>query len=304
MAHFETVRLRKGGSLVPISLTVSPIRDDAGTVIGASKIARDITERQLAEEELSRARLDAEQANRLKDEFLATLSHELRTPLNAVLGYARMLRAGSIEPERQSRALEVLERNATSLAKIVEDLLDVSRIITGKTRLEVQTLDLIAVIDQAVATVRPAAEAKGVHIQTVVDPEAPPVSGDPSRLQQVLWNLLSNAVKFTPRGGLVQIQLAAADAHVEIVVRDTGVGIAPEFLPHVFDRFRQADSRFSREHGGLGLGLAICRHLVELHGGTIHAASDGEGKGATFRVQLPAMIVRVDRLLEAASEPP
>jgi PAS domain S-box-containing protein len=305
VAHFETVRLRKGGATVPISLTVSPIRDDAGIVVGASKIARDITERQLAEEELSRARLDAEQANRLKDEFLATLSHELRTPLNAVLGYARMLRAGSIEPERQPRALEILERNATSLAKIVEDVLDVSRIITGKTHLDVQSLDLISVIDQAVGTVRPAAEAKGVHMQAVVDRQVPPVSGDPSRLQQVFWNLLANAVKFTPGGGRVQIQLASADdAHVEVVVSDTGVGIAPEFLPHVFDRFRQADSRFSREHGGLGLGLAICRHLVELHGGTIHAASDGEGKGATFRVKLPAVIVRTDRLLEAATETP
>jgi L-ascorbate metabolism protein UlaG (beta-lactamase superfamily) len=204
---------------------------------------------------LSRATREAEQANRLKDEFLATLSHELRTPLNAILGYSRILRTGAIDPERQTRALEVLERNATALSRIVEDVLDVSRIITGKTRLDVQPVDVVSVIDHAVATVRPAADAKGVQLQAVLDRQTAPISGDADRLQQVIWNLLSNAVKFTNRGGRVQVQLVRVNSHVEIVVSDTGIGIAPEFLPHVFDRFRQADSRFSRQHGGLGLGL-------------------------------------------------
>jgi PAS domain S-box-containing protein len=297
VAHFETIRLRQDGSSVPISLTVSPIRDDDGRVIGASKIARDISERRHAEAALNSAILDAERANRLKDEFLATLSHELRTPLNAVLGYARMLRAGSIGIERQARALEVLERNATSLSTIVEDILDVSRIIAGKTRLHMQPVEPAAVIDQAIATIRPAAEAKGVQLQTEVDRRLPPISGDPDRLQQVIWNLLANAVKFTASRGRVEIRLARLDSEIEIIVSDTGIGIPPEFLPHVFDRFRQADSGFSRRHGGLGLGLAICRHLVELHGGLISAASDGDGKGATFRVTLPTR--QADRLSDA-----
>ena len=304
VAHFETVRVQKGGALIPVSLTVSPIRDDAGRVVGASTAARDVTERHQAESALARATLEAEQANRLKDEFLATLSHELRTPLNAILGYARMLRTGSIEPERQPHALEVLERNAISLSRIVEDVLDVSRIITGKTQLNMRALDLTPVIDQAVATVRPAAEAKGVYLQSIVESGVPPVFGDPDRLQQVLWNLLANAVKFTARGGHVQIRLTPTSAHVDVVVSDSGVGIAPEFLPHVFDRFRQGDSRFAREHGGLGLGLAICRHLVELHGGRIYAASEGEGKGATFCVRLPVLIEWADRLPDVARDHP
>jgi CheY-like chemotaxis protein len=180
----------------------------------------------------------------------------------------------------------------------------VSRIITGKTRLDIQPVDVVSVIDHAVATVRPAADAKGVRLQAVLDRQTAPISGDADRLQQVIWNLLSNAVKFTARGGRVQIQLARVNSHVEIVVSDTGIGIAPEFLPYVFDRFRQADSQFSRQHGGLGLGLAICRHLVELHGGLIRAASDGEGTGATFRVHLPVMIVHADRSLDAVREHP
>jgi PAS domain S-box-containing protein len=304
VTDFETIRVRRDGTQIPISLTVSPIRDEAGVVIGASKIARDITERQRAQSAISRATAEAEQANRLKDEFLATLSHELRTPLNAILGYARMLRTGSIETDRQSRALEILERNATSLSRIVEDVLDVSRIITGKTRLDVQPVDLVSVIDDAVATVRPAAEAKGVKLQAVLDRQTPAISGDPSRLQKVFWNILANAVKFTPRDGRVQVRLARVNSHIEVVVSDTGIGIAPDFLPHVFDRFRQADSQFSRQQGGLGLGLAICRHLIELHGGLIYATSDGEGLGSTFRVTLPTMIVHADHLLAAPREHP
>jgi PAS domain S-box-containing protein len=287
VAHLETVRRRKDGTLVPVFLSVSPILAPDGTVIGASKIARDISERKRAEEAQRSAYEEARRANRLKDEFLATLSHELRTPLNAIFGYARMLHSGTLPPDKERRAVAVIERNATALNKMVEDVLDVSRIISGKTRLHVQPVTLSSVVEQAVATVRPTADAKGVRLQFICDGKLDPMSGDPDRLQQVIWNLLSNAIKFTPRDGLVQITLQLANADVEIVVSDTGRGIAPEFLPHVFERFRQADSGLTREVGGLGLGLAIVRHLVELHGGTIHAASEGEGKGATFRVRLP-----------------
>lgn len=243
-------------------------------------------------------------ANRLKDEFLATLSHELRTPLNAVLGYARLLKSGAIPPEKTSQALEVIDRNAGSLTKIVEDVLDVSRIISGKTRLEVQPLDIARVLRDALATVAPAAGAKGLRIHTVIDPHVGPVSGDPNRLQQVFWNVLSNAVKFTPRGGRIQVRLEAVNSNVEIVVSDTGLGISPEFLPHIFERFRQAEAGPTRKHGGLGLGLAIARHLVEMHGGTIHAASDGEGNGSTFRVRLPLMIVHAEPYLGDKREHP
>jgi signal transduction histidine kinase/ActR/RegA family two-component response regulator len=235
---------------------------------------------------------DARRANQLKDDFLATLSHELRTPLNAILGYARLLRSGVIDDdERRARGLETVERNATALAQIVEDVLDVSRIASGKMRLHVRPVDLADVVAQAEASVRPAAEARGVRLQVIAEPLPPPVSGDADRLQQVIWNLLTNAVKFTSRGGRVQVRLARVNSHVEIMVSDTGRGIEPDFLPHVFERFRQGDSRFSREHGGLGLGLAISRDLVHLHGGTIDAASDGVGTGATFRVKLPTMII-------------
>ena len=202
-----------------------------------------------------------------------------------------MLRAGMLREDKKDHALETLERNATSLTQIIEDVLDVSRIASGKIRLNVQTIDLPVVLHDALATVMPAAEAKGVRIQSIVDPDIGPVSGDPDRLQQVMWNLLSNAVKFTPRGGRVQIRLQRVNSHIEISVSDTGVGIREEFLPHLFERFRQADSTTTRAHGGLGLGLAIARQIVELHGGTIHALSGGEGKGATFRVELPVMIV-------------
>jgi signal transduction histidine kinase len=230
---------------------------------------------------------EAARANRLKDEFLGTVSHELRTPLNAILGYARMLHDGTVTRDRETRAADIIERNATALTQIVEDVLDVSRIISGRTRLNIQRVEVSAVVNEAIETVRPTTDAKGVRLLTAVEPRHPIVSGDPDRLQQVVWNLLSNAVKFTPSGGWVHVWLERTNSQVEIIVRDTGRGIHPDFLPHVFERFRQADGRVSREYNGLGLGLAISRHLVELHGGTIHAASDGEGKGATFRVRLP-----------------
>ena len=226
-------------------------------------------------------------ANRLKDEFLATLSHELRTPLNAVLGYARMLKSGIITEDKMPQALDVIERNATSLTQIVEDVLDVSRIISGKVRLRVQAVTLPTVLKDSIATVQPAADAKGVTIETAIDAGVASVSGDPDRLQQVIWNLVSNAVKFTPAGGRVTVRLREVDDQAEICVMDTGAGIAPGFLPHIFERFRQADSTTTRRHGGLGLGLAIARHIVEMHGGTIDAHSEGEGKGSTFRVCLP-----------------
>ncbi len=244
-----------------------------------------------------------QEANRLKDEFLASLSHELRTPLNAVLGYARMLRAGVVNAERQSRAIETIERNATSLTQIVEDVLDISRIISGKIRLDVQPVDLPQIVRSAVDAVTPAADAKGLRLEMVLDPQANQVSGDPERLQQILWNLLSNAVKFTSRGGKVQIRLARVNSHIEVSVADTGVGIEPSFLPLVFERFRQADATITREHGGLGLGLSIARQLAEMHGGTLEAASGGRGQGATFTLKVPLMIVRPEREESARVHP-
>jgi len=250
---------------------------------------------------LENARLyaSAQDASRLKDEFLATLSHELRTPLNAIVGYTRMMRSGLVTGEKATRALETVDRNANALTQIVEDVLDVSRIIAGKIRLNVRPVDLPKVVDEALESIRPAADARGVRLEVVLDPRAGPVSGDPERLQQVVWNLVSNAVKFTPRGGRVQVRVGRIDSVIEIVVSDTGIGIPVSFLPHVFERFRQADGGISRERGGLGLGLAIVRHLAEMHGGTVSVASGGEGQGATFRVRLPVMIVHVDPRMPA-----
>jgi CheY-like chemotaxis protein len=233
-------------------------------------------------------------ANQLKDEFLATLSHELRTPLNAILGYARMLRSGILKQERRAQALETIERNASTLTQMVEDVLDVSRITAGKIRLHIQPVDLATVVRDALATVTPAADAKGVRLEAIIEPHVGPVSGDPDRLQQVIWNLLSNAVKFTSRGGRVQTRLQRVNSHVEINVSDTGIGIREDFLPHLFERFRQGDSGTTRAHGGLGLGLAIAHRIVELHGGTIRAFSPGEGQGSTFRVELPVMIIHME----------
>ena len=314
--HYETIRKTKDGRLIDISLTVSPIIGPSGQVVGASKIARDITEQRQAQKALAaayeaanRARSDAERAaaekerlyrqaeesSRLKEEFLATISHELRTPLSAILGWTRMLRLGQLSDEDKAKALDTIERNARAQAQLIDDLLDVSRIVTGKLRMDVRPSDPISFIDAAVEAVRPAAEAKGVRVQKVMDTGTVSIPGDPVRLQQVVWNLLSNAIKFTPRGGRVQIRSERVNSHLEIVVSDTGQGIAQDFLPHVFDRFRQADQKTSRQHGGMGLGLAIVRHLVELHGGTVQATSAGEGQGSTFTVQLPiSPIYQVD----------
>jgi signal transduction histidine kinase/CheY-like chemotaxis protein len=233
------------------------------------------------------ARTEAEQANRTKDEFLAIVSHELRTPLNAIVGWASMLRSGSLDEGRSKRAIEVIDRNAKAQAQLIEDILDVSRIVSGNLRLRPLPVHLQQVIESAVDSVRPMAEAKRIKLRVMIDPNAGPVSGDSDRLQQVVWNLLSNAVKFTPTDGVVSISLTSANSHAAIVVSDTGQGIDPEFLPHVFDRFRQADGSKTRRHGGLGLGLAIVRNLVELHRGVVWAQSEGEGKGSTFTIKLP-----------------
>ncbi|CAN5522557.1 hypothetical protein BH09VER1_BH09VER1_50400 [soil metagenome] len=238
------------------------------------------------------ARSDLERANHIKDEFLATLSHELRTPLNAILGWTQVLRSSPGDVESVQNGLTIIERNARAQTKIIEDLLDMSRIISGKVRLDVQAVDLAATLEGAVQTAQPAAEARGVRIVSVVDPLATMVSGDPNRLQQVFWNLLSNAVKFTTKDGRVHVLLQRTESHVEVTVTDTGEGISPEFLPHVFDRFRQSDASSTRKHGGLGLGLAIVKQLVELHGGSITARSEGRGLGATFVVQFPLAATR------------
>ncbi|HET9252460.1 MAG TPA: PAS domain S-box protein [Candidatus Eisenbacteria bacterium] len=304
--HFETVRVRKDRRSIRVSLTVSPIRDASGNVIGASKISRDVTERDhlLAREQAARAR--AEEAGRLKDEFLATVSHELRTPLNAILGWAHVLRRAErterTDP-RERHAVEVIERNARAQARVIDDLLDVSRIITGKLRLDVHPLMPATAIESALDSLRPMADAKGIRLHSVLDSHAGPVSGDPARLQQVVWNLVSNGIKFTPKGGRVEVRLERVDSSVEIAVSDTGEGIGPEFLPHVFDRFRQSDASIARRTGGLGLGLAIVRHLVELHGGTVGAESPGPGQGATFMVRLPLRPVRSHAAVSAADSP-
>jgi len=251
------------------------------------RVARDMATRAALAVEVAQSYHQLQSANRLKDEFLATLSHELRTPLNAVLGYARMLQTGAIASEKVPQALEVIDRNASSLAQIVEDVLDVSRIVLGKARLKVEATDVAAVVEDAIATVTPAIEAKSIRLKLSLGHGATTVLGDHSRLQQVVWNILSNAVKFTPRGGRIDVRVSQNESHVDVVVVDSGAGFPASFRPHLFERFRQAESGTTRVHGGLGLGLAIAQHIVEMHGGTIDASSAGEGKGATFTVSLP-----------------
>jgi PAS domain S-box-containing protein len=278
--HYETVRMRKDGSLLDVSLSVAPVRGSGGEVVGASKILRDITEQKRVLREL-------EAANRSKEEFLANLSHELRTPLNAILGYARILRTPGIDPGAQERAAEVIERNGNMLAKLVSDLLDISRIAAGKTRLNQRKSDIVTVLDAALDVIRPAAESKGVRLERDIQVDKLVILLDPDRIQQVIWNLLANAVKFTPRGGRVTLSLQASPAELVLAVTDSGVGIDQAVLPYIFQRFRQGETA-TREHGGLGLGLALVRHFVELHGGRVTASSEGPGRGATFVVTLPA----------------
>jgi PAS domain S-box-containing protein len=291
-------------------LRAVPERDVHDEVKGWIATATDIEEHKRGEavrirllEQEKEARTEAEAANRMKDEFLATVSHELRTPLTAILGWARIIRGGKLDPAKFMRGLDVIERNGRSQAAIIDDILDVSRIITGKLRLELDAIDLPAVVQAAMDTVRPAVEAKGIRMEWKSDLPDKRFTGDPDRLQQIVWNLLSNAIKFTPKGGEVEIATSQIDSHIEICVSDTGQGISPAFLPHVFDRFRQADGTSTRRHGGLGLGLAIVRHLVELHGGTVHVESPGEGKGSTFTVRLPVRAVQVASRIDETAAP-
>ena len=311
--RYETIRVRKDGQRLEISLTISPMRDSNGRIFGAAKIAHDITARRHAERQLQHremelaklaaerelfleseraARSTAERLSHMKDEFLATLSHELRTPINAIQGWATLLRERKNSPADHARGLETIERNARIQAQIVNDLLDMSRIISGKVQLEVQPLYLHEVINNSIDAVSQSAVAKNIRIQPMLDTGIGLVRGDPNRLQQVLWNLLSNAIKFTAKGGRVQVVLERVNSHVEICIEDTGIGIRPDFLPYVFDRFRQADSGTTRRHGGLGLGLSIVKNLVELHGGTVRVKSPGENQGSTFIVSLPISYVR------------
>ena len=278
-------------------------QDDASLLqLAADRVAPAIEHARLYEAE-QRARLEAEAANRMKDEFLATISHELRSPLHSILGWVTLLREGTLSEQATTRALETVERSARAQNRIISDLLDVSRIINGQLHLNVHTLEPAPVIEAGVEGVRPAADAKRIRIQMMLDSNAGPISGDSDRLQQIVWNLVSNAIKFTPSGGLVQVRLGRVDSHIEITVSDTGAGINPEFLPFVFDRFRQADSSSTRKAGGLGLGLAIVRHLVELHGGTVRAESEGIGRGAIFVVNLPLRISPASGLGEQRVHP-
>jgi PAS domain S-box-containing protein len=301
--RLETVRLTKDGFQIPVSLTVSPLKNAEGEIVGASKLIQDISERKRIDNERqelltreSALRNQAEQAARVKDEFLATVSHELRTPLNAMLGWATLLNQGNMDQPTAARGMEAIERNARAQAQLIEDLLDVSRMISGKLRLEIEPINLIPIVDAAVDAVKPAADAKEILLDISIDSDANSLRGDPARLQQVIWNLLSNSIKFTPPGGKVETHIRRAASMIEILVRDTGIGINPEFLPFVFDRFQQADASTTRKHGGLGLGLAITRSLVEMHGGTIEAESQGDGQGATFRVRLPIPALTTEAL--------
>jgi PAS domain S-box-containing protein len=274
--------------------SAAPIRDETGQIVGVVLVFRDVTERRRAElgreQLLAReraARRAAEAASRAKDDFLATMSHELRTPVTAIVGWSRMLRTRNLAGPAAARALEIIERNAQAQVLLIHDLLDVSRIVTGKFRLENRPVDLAHVIEAAADSIRPVAEAKGIRLDLDLEPEAGLIGGDANRLEQVLWNLLSNAIRFVPGGGQVQIVLRRKGSRLELSVGDTGQGIAADLLPHIFERFRQGDSAAARQHGGLGLGLAIVSHLVELHGGTVRAASPGAGAGATFTISLP-----------------
>ncbi len=275
--------------VVAVAAQAAVAIDNARLYAAAQQSAR---ERELLLASERAARSEAERLSAVKDEFLTTLSHELRTPLGAILGWSQILRAGPKSESDLMRGLETIERNARLQAQLVEDLLDMSRISSGKVRLDVQPVELLGVIHAAVDAVRPAAQAKGIRLKLLLDPSAGAVSGDPNRLQQVLWNLLTNAIKFTPKDGEVQLLLERVNSHIELHVADTGAGIAPEFLGHVFDRFRQADGSTTRHYGGLGLGLSIVKSLVELHGGTVQARSAGTGQGATFTVCLPVMAVQ------------
>jgi PAS domain S-box-containing protein len=303
----EGWRLRKDGTLLWAGVTITALRDPQGRLLGFSKLTRDLTEQKRAEaleivdqqrEEIldaeRSARIEAQRAIRIKDEFLATLSHELRTPLSSILGWTQILKrkAGSLGPEELERGLAVIDRNARAQVRLIDDLLDLSRIMAGKVRLDLQQASMPEIVQSAIESAEPGAKAKDIRLTAILDPNPPPITADGGRLQQVVWNLLSNAIKFTARGGKVQVVLQRVNSSIELSVSDTGIGIPESFLPHVFDRFSQKDAATTRSFGGLGLGLAISKQLVELHGGTIHASSLGEGQGATFFVRLPLSIMQ------------
>jgi signal transduction histidine kinase/CheY-like chemotaxis protein len=273
------------GEVIPTTLNASALRDVDGTVIGAIGILRDMRAYERVVRDLEESRRELRQADKAKDHFLAMVSHELRTPLTAMLGWARILRVGFRDRIRVARGLEVIERNTKLLAQLIEDLLDVSRIVTGKLRIECRQVDPVAIVQAAMEAVQGVADAKEIKLEAFLDPDAGPLLADPDRLQQVVWNLLSNAIKFSPVRGQVGIRLERAGSLARVTVWDHGLGIKPELLPHIFDRFRQGE----RSTGGLGLGLAIVRHIVELHGGSVQAHSAGERQGATFTVELPTL---------------
>jgi PAS domain S-box-containing protein len=291
-------QMRKDGSRFWASGFLTPLRDEADNLIGYVKVVHDATEKKLADEQLKETlareqdtRAEAESANRSKDEFIAMVSHELRSPLNAILGWTSALRKAPHDEQLHDRGLEVIERSARMQSQLIEDLMDTARAISGKMRLEVRPMNVAEVIEKAEEVVRPATEAKGISLDIRLDRNAGQITGDPDRLQQVVWNLLSNAVKFTNEGGRVEVRLERIDPYVQITVSDTGQGIKPEFLPHVFDRYRQANVFGGRRAGGLGLGLTLVRQLVEMHGGSVVVESEGEGKGATFTIKLPVRAV-------------
>jgi PAS domain S-box-containing protein len=300
-------RLRKDGTTLWANVTITALRDEAGRLVGYAKLTRDLTESkrveaaelasrerdELLEAERS-ARMAAQRATRVKDEFLATLSHELRTPLSAIMGWTQVLLRGGGDAAEQRRAIQVIDRNARAQVQLIEDLLDLSRIMTGKIRLDLHQVSLLSIVEAAVDSARPAAEAKDIRLKAILDSVQATVNADGTRLQQVVWNLLTNAIKFTPKGGQVQVLLRRVNSHIELSVSDTGIGIPVGFLPHVFDRFSQRDSSTTRVFGGLGLGLAISKQLVELHGGSIRVSSQGEGMGSTFSVDLPLSILQIE----------
>lgn len=289
--HFDTKRLHKDGHEMDISLTISPVRNRKGEIVGASKIARHIGDQKRAALAVEAANEEVSRQNRMKDEFIMTLSHELRTPLQSIVGWVQILEAGNLEEGEFEKGIQVIKRNAQAQQHIIEDLLDMNRILSGKVRLDVQKIMLGAVLEAAIDSVKPSAQAKDIRVHAVLDPLSTPVLGDPQRLQQVLWNLLTNAVKFTPNRGRIEVLMQRVNSHVEISIQDSGMGISSEFLPYVFDRFRQGDASTTRNHSGLGLGLAIVKHLMELHGGTVAAKSMGLDRGATFTIALPMVAV-------------
>lgn len=283
----ETILITRNGAEIFIDDTAAPIKDDRGNSTGAILVFRDNTERKRSSEALKQKAEELARANRLKDEFLAIISHELRTPLNAILGWTQLLNKKKVNEAILLQALATIERNAKAQLTIIEDILDAARIVRDNLRLQARPVDLIAIVNSMIWDMRPTIEAKGIKVESIIDDSIGEILGDPDRLRQVFWNLFSNALKFTPDGGKIQVRLNSIGNYAQIHVSDTGIGISPEFLPYVFDRFRQADSSSTRKYAGLGLGLAIVRHLVELHGGTVRAESDGEGLGSTFTVRLP-----------------